>query len=289
MSGNPLKEVLRARPLAPLRQGVRGMADYFHYRPLLRYRPKAVVRGGFSSLDIAETLGARGICILENVLDPGQVRRYRDAFEAMFTGPDGNMIGRTDVPGTLSMMVDFTQYPLFADLALDELVLAAVEAYYKRPIYLVATQANRLEPVAAFEGDSYQWHHDAKGKYVKAMWLLTDVARDGQRMSYIAGSHRLKHRSVTYDESRCTSAQAVRHGDVVECAALAGSVVIFDTNGLHRGNRNPGPQRDVIFGIYSAGRYLHGCRYNPDLPARLTEWQRSILESSRTPSPGYGS
>lgn len=289
MSNNPIKEVLRARPFAPLRQGVRGMADYFHYRPLFRYQSRTVVRGGFSSLDIAETLGARGICILENVLDSGQVQSYRDAFDAMFTGPDGNVIGRTDVPGTLSMMVDFTHYPLFADLALHELILAAVEAYYRRPIYLVATQANRLEPVAAFEGDSYQWHHDAKGKYVKAMWLLTDVARDGQRMSYIAGSHRLKHRSVTYDESRCTSAQAVRHGDVVECVAPAGSVVIFDTNGLHRGNRNPGPQRDVIFGIYSAGRYLHGCRYNPDLLARLTEWQRSILESSRTPSPGYGS
>jgi ectoine hydroxylase-related dioxygenase (phytanoyl-CoA dioxygenase family) len=289
MSGKPLKEVLRARPFAPLRQGVRGISDYFHYRPLFRYEPRVVVRGAFSSLDIAEALGARGICILENVLDGGWLQRYRDAFDSIFTGPDGKAIGRTDVPGTLSRMVDFTQFSIFADLALHELVLAAVEAYYKRPIYLVATQANRLEPVAAFEGDSYQWHHDAKGKYVKAMWLLTDVARDGQRMSYVAGSHRLKHHSVTYADSRVTSSQAVRHGEIVECAAPAGSVVIFDTNGLHRGNRNPGPGRDVIFGIYSAGRYLHGCRFNPDLLPRLTEWQRSILESSRVPSPGYGS
>lgn len=277
------------RPLAPLRQGVRDLSDYFHYRPWLRYKPKLVVSGDISSLAVAETLRARGICILEKVLDAEQVRRYHDAFEAMFTGPDGNRAGQTAVPGTLSRLVDFTQWPLFADLAVHELVLAAVEAYYRRPIYLVATQANRLEPVVPFEGDSYQWHHDGKGKYVKAMWLLTDVSADGQRMSYVAGSHRLRHRSVTYDESRYTQGQAVRHGEVVECAAPAGSLVLFDTNGLHRGNRNGGPTRDVVFGIYSAGRYLHGCRFHPELMAKLTEWQRSILEASRVPSPGYGS
>lgn len=197
-------------------------------------------------------------------------------------------MGQTEEPGMFNQLVDLAKHPLFADLVLDELVLAAVEAYYARSIYLAAAQANRLEPVPPYEGSSYQWHHDMRRKYVKAMWLLTDVAPDGQRMTYIIGSHKFKHRGTSYNDSRFSDAEARSYGPALECAAQAGSVVIFDTNGLHRGNRNLGPQRDTLFGVYSVGRHLHGCRFDLDALPHLTGWQRSVLERSRHASKGYG-
>lgn len=287
MSGKLLADVLRSRPLRPLAKGVREIRDYFHYRPLPGFTPREVTRRGLASRVVAETLRTRGVCILEGTLDPQRLRAGQTAFDALFVDADGITIGRTDIPESYSRVIDCAQHPLLAELVLDELVLAAFEAYYGRPVYVAMTQANRLDPVEPFDGDSYHWHHDTKGKYVKAMWLLTDVESDGQRMSYIAGSHTLKHRGTTYDESRFPDAEARALGEVVECVGPAGSVVLFDANGIHRGNHNRGLRRDVLFGIYSAGRYLLGCRYEPARLGHLTAWQREVLERSQAPSREY--
>jgi ectoine hydroxylase-related dioxygenase (phytanoyl-CoA dioxygenase family) len=281
-----LAAIIRSLPLNPVRSGLREIWDYFHYRPLFQFKAKDIVRGGFSSLAVAESLRAQGICILENVLDRERLLACRAELDSFFVDSEGKAVGLTDVPGTYSRQIGEVQHSVFVELILDEMVLAAVEAYYARPIYVAEVQANRLEPVERYEGDSYQWHHDMKGKYVKAMWLLTDVSKEGQRMSYIAGSHRIKHRAARYEESRFTEAQARAYGEVVECVAPAGSVVVFDTNGIHRGNRNQGPRRDVVFGAYSAGRYRLGCRLDVHGLGHLTEWQQGILQRSRTPSQG---
>lgn len=286
MNRGLLSAVLHSLPLNPVRSGVRGIQDYFHYRPLLRFKAEDVVRGGVSSLAMAELLRLQGICIVENVLDRQRLLACRAELDSLLLDHEGRPVGLTDVPGTYSRQIGDVQRSVFAELVLYDVILAAVEAYYSRPIYLAEVQVNRLEPVERYEGDSYQWHHDMKGKYVKAMWLLTDVPMDGQRMSYVIGSHQLKHRTMRYEESRFTDAQAHAYGEVVECGAPAGSVVVFDTNGIHRGNRNHGPRRDVVFGVYSAGRYRLGCRFDEEGLGHLTERQQGVLRRSRTPSQG---
>lgn len=278
---------LRSSPLRSLKSGLRDLRDYLHYRPLPGFRPRQVVKGGVLSHVVAKTLQERGICILENFLDAEQLRVCQAAFDALFVDSNGAPAALTDLPGTYSRVIDCTQYPAFLDLVVDELVLAAFEEYYARPVYVAMTQANRLDSVAPFEGDSYQWHHDTKGKYVKAMWLLTDVRKDGQRMSYIAGSHTLKHHATAYAASRFRDADARALGEVVECVGPPGSVVLFDTNGIHRGNRNWGPRRDVLFGVYSAGRYRLGCQYRPEHLGQLSVWQHAVLKRSQRPSRDY--
>jgi len=119
--------------------------------------------------------------------------------------------------------------------------------------------------------------------------LLTDVTSEGQRMSYIPGSHKLKHHFTRYEDTRLTESQARGYGEVVECVGPAGTVVLFDANGIHRGNRNRGPRRDVVFGVYSAGRYLCGCEFNAEDVSQMTAWQKSILQRSQRASRGYAS
>jgi hypothetical protein len=121
------------------------------------------------------------------------------------------------------------------------------------------------------------------------MWLLTDVPSTGQRMSYIPGSHKLRHPwDATPEQTRFTREQALAYGEILECAAPAGSVIIFDTNGIHKGNRNLGPTRDIVLSAYSTGRYRNGFRFDIGNLHHLSEWQRRIVKRSRKASRGYG-
>lgn len=259
--------------LTTLRWNVREVRKYFQNRPLLRFQERQVTRGAFSSHAVAEALKSNGICILENYLSKEQAAL--NGLKLSPTYPDDPDIE----PNSFVTRINFSTHQIFADL-----ILAAAEAYYRRPISLTGSLACRLDPIEPYEGTAFRWHHDCKGEYVKAMWLLTDVPPSGQRMPYLAGSRTLKHRFATYADTRFTDEQVNGYGERVECAAPAWSVIGFDANGLHRGNRNLGPRRDTIFGNYTAGCHRIGCQFDLAVLSHLSEWQKSILLRSPTPS-----
>jgi ectoine hydroxylase-related dioxygenase (phytanoyl-CoA dioxygenase family) len=284
MKALALRGIAGSRGLLPLRHGWHDVRDWWHYRRRATFVGRDVHRGPWSARAVAAALSERGVCILPHAIDAATLDASRTAVDALLGERSS---AAADVPGMSVRSIDFARWSGLAELVLDELILSAVEIYYGRPVYLAVAQAHRLEPVEPWRGDSYQWHHDMKGKYVKAMWLLTDVPRDGQRMTYAAGSHRVKRRGLRYEDSRSTEREARRSGELVECVGPAGSVVLFDTNGLHSGNRNKGPRRDVVFSVFSAGRYLTGCRFDERTLTSLTPGQRAILQRSRAASPRY--
>lgn len=270
--------------LRPLKSGLHAVEDYFHLRPLPGFKPREVLRGTFSSQVVVEELRKNGICKLERYLNSERLKGCQAAWEAMLRS-----YGQPspDTPATVQIPFDCGRGGILAELVLDELILAAIENYYERPVYLVGGRAQRLFPTEPYTDKAFQWHHDAKGKYLKAMWLLTDAPSDGQRMSYILGSHRQRHAFTTYQETRLTEQEARRAGPVFECAGPAGTVILFDTNGIHRGNRNRGPIRDTMLGIYSAGRYRMGCSFEVEKLSHLSPWQKDVLSRSRKASPGF--
>ena len=267
--------------MRPVRAGYHWMRDTWYESPRPWFRPARVLRGGFDSAAIARQLRSDGLCILPRYLDGEHLARVQREADAVLQELAAGDRGKRDYN-----RVDLSRHPAWAQLMLDELVLAAFEEYYGRPIYLATTKLQRLEPTAPYEENAFRWHHDTKGKQLKAMWLLTDVLPDGQRMSYVTGSHRAWRPTFSYEDSRFTDAAARQLGAVVECTGPAGSVVLFDTNGIHKGNRNGGPERDVLVGVYTAGRHLHGCTFDPSWPW-LTPGQRAVLDRSRTASPGF--
>ena len=172
----------------------------------------------------------------------------------------------------------FRHDPAFLDAALDERLLAVAAGYYRKPFYLWRADAYRLEPSAPQRYGSFQWHHDTRAKQVKFIFLLTDVAEDGQRMQYLRGSHR---RFYTYDRmygpgsryERDFQRRPPRPEDVVDVVGPAGTVAVFDTNGLHSGNRNGGARRDTLIFYFSPGRSSQPLTYPraqvDALPTRL--------------------
>jgi ectoine hydroxylase-related dioxygenase (phytanoyl-CoA dioxygenase family) len=144
----------------------------------------------------------------------------------------------------------------FSTLAIDPYITSLASYYWGKPIRLAYAHGYRLEPVSEREYRAFQWHHDLKRKQIKVMVLLTDVPANGQRMDYIPGSHVIWHRFTNHRDVRFTRDQALQFGEPIPCHGPAGTVVVFDTNGIHRGNRNPGPRRDQYTFNYTAGKAL---------------------------------
>lgn len=260
-----------------MKKTIRAVIDYFHYCPSICFKPREVIVGDYSSKKIVEILRSDGVCVLDKFLDDSTLKKCQKEVDKIFLPLTSTFRDKKDYNN-----LDFSQHPIFIELVLNEFVLAVIESYFSKNIYLAMSKIQRLEPTKPYEERAFRWHHDTKGKLVKAMWLLTDVPIQGQRMSYVAGSHRFRHPWTTYEETRFTDEDIPSFGTkIVECAGPAGSVVIFDVNGIHRGNRNLGPRRDVVFGAYTAGRYLEGNKFNSVDVQRLSRWQQNIIERSK--------
>ena len=266
--------------IGPLRNAVRDTRDALHHASVPWFRPHRVKRGPWSSWHVAEILRRDGICILPSYFSAAEIAPFQDLAGTILDAEPLNEAA------SATQQVQLRKHPAFAALMLDELILAAVEGYYRKPVHVVHGFPIRYEPVPPIFKGSAAWHHDSKGHIFFAQWLLTDIPPDGQYLSYVTGSHRTRHRWESYEETRLSEAQALAMGHgLVKGVGPAGTVVLFNTNGAHRATRCPGPRRDVFFTKYSAGRYRDGLDYDLSTLV-LTPWQREVLERSRLPSPG---
>lgn len=133
--------------------------------------------------------------------------------------------------------------PAYAKFLLLPELREVVAGYLGRKWLYQAMIATRTEPSQVQEGFA-RWHHDARGRKVNVILLLSDVAADGPATIVKAGSHRLiylkprRDRVILYDEEE---EKLQRHFGWREkvCEAPAGSLVFFDAQAFHRGRRSP--------------------------------------------------
>jgi hypothetical protein len=237
------------RSLHPVRDVYHWLRDTAHEAPR-PWHPRVAIP---EAVDLAATLRRDGVCILQSHLSPVRLAEAQQAAETALTALDAVH----DAGDSKRNQFPFHQYAALTALILDPFVLAVFDAYVRRRLYLAATAVSRLEPTTPYEGGDCCWHHDTKGRYLKAFWFLTDVPPDGQRMSYVLGSHRIWRKpSLSDAQTHLSETEARSLGPVVECSGPAGSVVLFDANGIHRRNRNLGLRRDVVVGTYTTGRHL---------------------------------
>ncbi len=122
----------------------------------------------FASTAVATKLRDDGVCILENLVSRSQAATYRDAMADLIGQDAGRGASVEAERDRADARIDLSRHPVFADLILDELVLAAVEAYYRRPISVclayavVEALANGFEVcfVEDAVGDTYKDNHD---------------------------------------------------------------------------------------------------------------------------------
>jgi len=151
---------------------------------------------------------------------------------------------------------------IFLELVCSDLLLDIATQYFQKKVFINQIDSYRLLPFESHKYSSFQWHHDGLGKKLNMMILLTDVNQNGQKMTYLKGSH-LKHRSFKecfHSRVSDTEINEIlnknKFNQIVECTGKAGDVFIFDANGFHSGNRNNSAIRDTIVIQFTAGRYL---------------------------------
>jgi hypothetical protein len=227
---------------------------------------------------LAGELGAKGIVALRNHVSGERLAQIQSTFAAMVSriesGPNGPE--KLSPPGYLPQTLyledehnrearttcannPFKHAGEFLALSTDPLILGIVARYLRRPFYLQQSVASRYMPMEPRDFGSFQWHHDAWGRKVNVMFLFTDVAEQDQYMTYVEASHLHYHNRDRCWNSRFGDKEVrtlfpdARH---VRCTGDAGTVFIFDSNGMHRGNRSTARYRDTLITSFNAGRYV---------------------------------
>lgn len=148
----------------------------------------------------------------------------------------------------------FIDSRVLLEVCLSPGIVSLINSYLGKRSYITQGVALRIKPNANTGFGSFQWHHDAWGKRINMMIVLTEVGEGDQHMTYAKGSHRLRHSFDKYANSRFSKQEfAAGYGrfEVLNCLAKPGDIYIFDSNGIHSGNRTRGRTRDTFIIEYT--------------------------------------
>jgi Phytanoyl-CoA dioxygenase (PhyH) len=181
-------------------------------------------------------LDQNGIVMLHDLLPSDHLRSMQRAFEirlARMRWNDSDGYEKTEFYRHMIQDV-LTLDQGFLDLALHPIVKQVLSAYLGPTYQLVEAKGWLSLPTAR---DFHGWHGDAWydqqivkdiPREVKVAMYLTDVKTGA--FHYIKGSHRKQHpRLVQPSELKDVSSS-----NIVEAVGQAGTVILFDTSGIHR-------------------------------------------------------
>lgn len=238
-----------------LRSAIFVAKEYLHRRRAPSYRFSfASPQRQQDARAYFEVLDRDGIVVLPSYFQGQQLRAMQAALDRAVDGrPAKGVVDAQRHEDALGCD------PVILEAALDDFLLEIIARYYGKPFGIGRADATRLMPTPPKRSDSYQWHHDTRGRQIHMMILLSDVSPDGQRMSYLRGTH-----NIYYDRFRGSGHgsrfETELRGDpsitdkVFELVGPAGTVGLFDSNGLHSGNRNDREKRDCFLFCYVSHR-----------------------------------
>ena len=234
-------------------------------------------------------LKLNGITKIENLFTKEEIGRLSKIASKVFLEIESGLVGKEKnspngyLPSTpyLEHGVDkvadtvFAHNPfiwdeIFIKISLHPQILRLAQEYIGRKFYLQQSILSRYYPKKPGEFGSFQWHHDAWGKKLNVMFLFTDVGEEDQFMTYIKGSHQRFYNLERCRNSRFTEDEIDRlftGFERMKCIGKAGTIFLFDSNGMHRGNRSLSRYRDSLITSFNAGRYI----WEFDLPIALKD------------------
>ncbi|WP_235300159.1 phytanoyl-CoA dioxygenase family protein [Synechococcus sp. GFB01] len=174
--------------------------------------------------------------------------------------------------------------PTYAQFLLLPALTAIAESYLGRGWLYQAMIATRTESSAPTREGFAQWHHDARGRKLNALLLLTDVPANGPATIVLAGSHHLLYsrarrvHNFFSDEEVELLQQRFGWRERV-CHGRAGSLIFFDSQALHLGRRSP--HRRNVFQVNCMNKRGH--LWPQQIPASLISTlaerdRRTLLE-----------
>lgn len=140
--------------------------------------------------------------------------------------------------------------PTLGQLCQDPVLREAAGFYLEKPPHVKRIYAMHYLRAPAMAGQQFGWHHDMEDRQLKIMVLLSEVGPGDQPMSYVLGSHRSFRPYENFLRNKLdfeSDAGDLERTDVFDTLGAAGDVFLFDSNGMHRGNRSRGRARSALF------------------------------------------
>lgn len=197
------------------------------------------------NLEHLSKLEADGICVIEGFWSEEKcafgrsevdriIREYPDALHSSAKA-DQRVYGANNV----SRLIDsFAQNP----------VLLSVASAYNRELTCTAfTLAARMPASKGNEGSGEGWHRDAFLRQFKAILYLSEVGLDNGPFQYVKDSYRpaqvlkdLRRGCLRYMQNRLSQPEVDRIVEgfperICTYTAKAGTLILVDTSGIHRG------------------------------------------------------
>lgn len=252
--------------------------------PRSNYQPRLPALAGQDVQRLVASLEQHGFASLGSFVTTAELTEIRSAIDAAVQKQ------RNDVAAAWSEKVQYTQIlsPLrlhhtLVSMAAHPLALAVAERYFRRQPYLADVDLRRVEAVSMEalgpeHVSSSTWHRDTRGRQLKLMVYLTDVAETDSNFSLIPGSHCGQYRrKSTYMESRLRDSE-VGDSPSKEWYGAAGDAMLFDTNVIHRLRRKAGARvRDSITYYYTPGQSLYALDYAADALEGLPAHNRAVF------------
>jgi Tetratricopeptide repeat/Phytanoyl-CoA dioxygenase (PhyH) len=260
---------------------------------LLYNRPGSLL--GLRHEQIFSELAQKGIVKISNAIEPVALTYMKGEFGWFIDRLDRNPVPpQKDGFSEEYFSPEFYNYhtnnpfkysTAFLRLCVHPEIMALINRYFGGQASLVHACATRSLAKDIGRVGSYQWHHDAWGRRVHFMVLLTDVGEEDQYMTYAEGTHRLFHPYQRFVHSRIHQDEFDTysgHAPVFKATGSAGDVLLFDSNGIHSGNRTNGHTRDIYLACYSTDPT---CVWGMDIPnsalETLSEEQKVPLQRTR--------
>lgn len=268
-----------------LRESLEILPRHWHYRYLHEKDLSEKAR------DTLAILRRDGIVLLPDFVPPKIVAEMRQVVDdSVRQGRflyDGGKIAFDEPPANPAQIarlnvLDVTLHSRqVIDFALNDLLVAVANAHLGLECFLSGIVAYRTQPTSASPNGAFLWHYDNTPLQLKAMCYLTEVTAGDGPLTYVKGTHRRRPQASTYEETRMDEEKVPMEGRV-DCVGKPGTVILIDTNGIHRATPNIRGHRDVVAAIYDAGiRRRRPCFYNLPVPSQfitqLSETQRRML------------
>lgn len=190
-------------------------------------------------------LRKNGVCIISLNFDDSFLRKAIEEIEesikdADIIGSDFRLFGAEKKFTTISKK--FSHNTKLHNLA---------SKYLYSDVILQSTLAAKLNYEEGNLGSGQGWHRDSYSKQFKSMLYLTDVDKDSGPFEYMIGSHRYRkiikeimikktnEKKVSYSRFSEQDVEFLKDKlslNVVKFEAKKGSIILFDSRGIHRGS-----------------------------------------------------
>jgi hypothetical protein len=208
---------------------------------------------GFTQL--GENFKKDGLLILEQYFKQ-QVDDMKAYYQAQLNkrGKYNKMVGIKMFTGAVNEGVDLNE-AMSCCLA-DPLLLSLLSDCCGEPVVLADFRGYTSEPHAPLSFRAWGWHNDGviaakKAPEIKVMILLNDVNPGGQEMFYIKQS--VRPWLVGYQRDANFLPEEIPHVlkdhdfRITRCCGKAGSIIIFNGEGIHCATRGMQPREVLVF------------------------------------------